>query len=669
MNAKETLPAVCPLDCADTCSLQVSVQDGVIAAVRGSDTNPYTRGKICGKVARAMATQTHPSERLLTPLIRVGNDGADEFQPISWAAALDKIVDESQRIIDRWGAEAIAPLRYGGVMGKLAIGSMDRRFFHRLGATRVDSSPLCAGTLGAAWEALFGDAGGIDFAELAHSNLIVVWGNNITTCNLHVTTLIRQRQKEGAKLVVIDPKRTRIAKDADLHIPLLPGTDVVLAYAIAHQLAAHGGLDHDFIAEHTEGAQAFLDAAAHYPLERAAEMCGIDSALISTFAQLWRDCRPAGMTIGVAPERNRNGGAGLRAAMSLLALTGNIGPKGAGPCDVGGFYPVTSDALTRPELGPPVREINVMDIPRLVLEPGDETPLRGLFIYNHNPVAVHPEQDRMVEALRSSDVFVVGSDLSMTDSMACADLILPAASHFEYGDVYTAYGHRYLQRSKAVTEPAGESKSNMDLFRALAARFGFEEECFKDSDEKLAQDCFVDHDGEPAEKALNTALDMTPYAEPGLLRGTPTGTPSGKIELYSTALEERSGEGVPTFKPLPDQREFIVVSPASEQRVNSTYGGLPEQATDVRCEIHPEDADRFDISHDDPVMMTNALGSITLPASINPDVRRGTLFVPKGAWMPEVGKGKTINALIPGHKDSLVGGACYYDCSVDIRRG
>ncbi len=464
----ETRHTVCPLDCADTCSLDVTVADERVQTVRGGRQNPFTRGKLCAKVVNSFPDQVHGDLRIHTPLLRRATVAGEDFEPITWDAALDLVYQRFSAVIDEFGSEAIAPLSYGGPMGVLAGGSMDKRFFHRLGAALVDSSTLCAGTSAAAWDAVFGDAGGIDFEELAESKLIIVWGNNVTACNLHLTRIIRDAKKAGAKLVVIDPKRTRIARDAHLHIPLLPGSDVVLAYAVTALLDASGDLDESFIAEQTSGAEAFLAEARRYDLARAAELCGIDPVLIEHFAELLRTRRPAGMSIGVAPERNRNGSAGVRAALSLMAVTGNIGPLGAGVCDTSRFFPINSDRLARPDLAPDgLRKINVMDIPRYVLEPGDELPIRALLVYNHNPVAVHPEQQRMREALLSEDVFVVGSDVSMTDSMRCCDLVLPATTHFEYGDLYKAYGHRYLQRSRAVIPPQGEAVTNMELFRRL----------------------------------------------------------------------------------------------------------------------------------------------------------------------------------------------------------
>jgi anaerobic selenocysteine-containing dehydrogenase len=673
INTEGTFPAVCPLDCADTCSLSIEVEQGRVERVRGSRANPFTRGKICAKVAQGLPHQVHGPGRLIRPMALDGPKGAGHYRPVSWDEALDLVYQRFSAIIDQYGAQAIAPLTYGGPMGLLAGGSMNLRFFHRLGASEVDSSTLCAGVSGAAWDSVYGDVGGIPFTELEHSKLIVVWGNNITACNLHLTTIIRDARKRGARLVVIDPKRTRIADEADLYLPLMPGTDVVLAYAVAAQLEASGGLDEDFIARHVHGAEAFLAEAADYPLQRAAQICGLEQEDIRQFAQWWQQLSPAAVSIGVAVERNRNGGSGVRAVLALPALTGNIGPVGAGVCDVSGFFPVDRQALGRPDLrGEAVREFNTLDLPRHILDPGDELPIKGVFIYNHNPVAVHPRQREMRAALLSDELFVVGSDVSMTDSMACADVILPAASHLEYGDLYKAYGHHYLQRSAPVIEPVGEALPNTEIFRRLAARFGFDEPCFSDSDAELMDQAIpagaLPLNGcRPSELAINDAVDMSADNPASLLRGQQPATPSGKIELFSDALEQACGTGLPQYRDLQNQRRFLLVSPASERRINSTFGGLPGHGNDLDCEMHPQDAHSLALRGGQSVCLFNDQGEVELPLRISDRVRPGTVFVPKGAWLADSPTGQTVNALIPGHKSDLHDGACYYDCSVDIR--
>ncbi|WP_240554861.1 molybdopterin-dependent oxidoreductase [Oceanicoccus sagamiensis] len=324
-------PAVCPLDCADTCSLTVEVKQGRLEKVRGSNANPFTRGKLCSKVVNGLVDQVHGTDRLSHPLQRTGPKGPGAtFEVISWQQALDSIYEQFQKNILEHGAESIVPMSYGGPMGLLAGGSMDKRFFNRLGARRVNSSPLCAGVSDAAYDSVFGDAGGIAYTELAQSKLIVIWGNNITACNLHLTTIIRDAQKNGAKLVVVDPKRIRIAEQADLHLQLMPGTDVVLAYAIAAELDRQGALDDAFIQQHVKGSEAYLAEAKKYSLAMAAEICGLPLEQIQQCVDYWSEIKPVGLSMGVGPERNKNGGAGIRAAFALPVLTGNIGALGAG---------------------------------------------------------------------------------------------------------------------------------------------------------------------------------------------------------------------------------------------------------------------------------------------------------------------------------------------------
>jgi len=666
-------PSVCPLDCADTCSLSVTREEGRVTAVRGSKANPFTRGKICAKVANAMPEQVHGAHRLQQPLLRSGPPGSGAWQPVSWDEALDIVYERYSAVIEEYGAQAIAPLTYGGPMGLLAGGSMDRRFFNRLGASQVDSSPLCAGVSSAAWDSVFGDVGGMPYTEIADASLIVVWGNNVTACNLHLTTLIRDARKRGAKLVVVDPRRTRIADDADLHIPLLPGTDVVLAYAVAALIDAGGGVNQAFVADHVLGADRFLAAAAAYTPERAAQLCGVEEQAIRQLANWWCTLAPAAISVGVGPERNRNGGAGLRAMMALPALTGNLGPRGAGICDVSGFFPVAGDALSQPQLRrDDSRQFNVLDLPRHILDPGSALPLKALFIYNHNPVAVHPRAEEMRAALLDESVFVVGSDISMTDSMACCDLVLPASSHLEYGDLYKAYGHHYLQRSAPVIKPVGQSVSNMELFRRLARRFAFDEPCFQETDEQLMDQAIAaDAPGlagrRPSELDPDQAVDMS--AQPGgvVFREQLPATPSGKVELYSAALEADCGQGLPQFRELAGQRRaFVLLSPASEQRINSTFGGVAGCGDDLRCAMHPDDAAKLALLDGQPVRLHNDQGAVEMPLVVSRRIRRGTVSVPKGAWRRDSATGQTINALIPGHKADIAGGACYYDCTVDI---
>ena len=665
--AAESKPAVCPLDCADTCSLTVDVVDGKMTKVRGGQGNPLTGGRICSKVARGLVHQVYGRHRLTAPLAKTPSG----FEPISWDDALDTIYRNYANIIARFGAQAIVPLAYGGPMGLLAGGSMDKRFFHKLGATQVRTEPLCSGTSSAAWESVFGDAGGIPYTELTESKLIVIWGNNITAGHLHLIKPIRQARRQGAKVVVVDPKRIRIADEADLHLPIVPGTDVVLGYAVAAALERRGAIDREFIDAHVTGADRFLAESGNYTLDFAARTCGLELDDLRTFVDYWATLSPVGVSVGVAPERNRNGGSGLRTIYALAALTGNIGQPGAGVCDVSALYPVNREALERADLrSGESREFNILDVPRHILNGDLAVPVKSVFIYNHNPVAVHPRQRLMREALSRNDLFVVGCDVTMTDSMALADIVLPAASHLEAGDLYKSYGHQYLQRAEPVIAPVGEALPNAEIFRRLAKRFGFEDEAFAESDEQLmAATIDPTHPALGGRSVLDLATDACVDVSRGartLLRGAVPNTPSGRIELYSEALEQSCGQGLPRYRSMERHRRFLLVSPSSEHRTNSTFGGELGHDDDLAVEIHPADAVAAGVEDGQLVRLVNDLGEVVLPVRLSHRPRRGAVYVPKGGWLRSYPGKESINALVPGHKSDLGEGACYNDTEVDI---
>ena len=657
-----TADTVCPLDCADTCSLEVDIQDDKIIRVRGSKKNEFTNGKICTKVATGMVEMVHGKDRIQSPLRRIGKKGEAKFEAISWDQAYAEIKLRFDDIISRYGAEAILPLKYAGPMGVLAVSSMDARFFTRLGASQLDSVPLCAGVTAAAWKSVLGDVGSIAHAEMAHSKLMVVWANNITVGHLHMVKIIRQAKKGGAKLVVIDPKRIRIAEEADLFLQINPGTDVVLAYAVANQIQEMGGLDQAFIDAHVSGASEYLDEAKKWSLSRAASECGITEAEIKLFAQFWCEHKPASLTMGVALERNRNGGSAIRSAMALPLLTGNFGPKGAGICDPSSYFNIDRTSLkTLEEIESNTRTINILDVGQHIVDDDLDTPIKALFIYNHNPVAVHPRQKLIQQALQKEDLFTVGYDLNMTDSMAYADIILPACSSMEYGDLFKAYGHTITQRSSAVIPPVGESRKNTQVFRELATTFGFEEPEFKQSDEQML------HRAMPNLPAEGGLVDRSNAKDTQVVfRDIPPATDSGKALLYNPSEQSRAGLGLPQYKMLKKRRAFTLLSPSSEKRTNSTFGGTKANRDKYQVEICQQDVDAHGLSKLQRVKLINEQAELEIELCISDRVKPGTAYVPKGAWLVESGSSNTINALIPGHKADMADGACYNDTQVDI---
>src|SRR3984885_14861717 len=479
--------SVCPLDCPDTCSLTVTVADEQVLAVRGSRANPITHGAVCAKVAKLYPDFVHGPNRLRHPLVRTGAKGAGEFRQVGWDEALALIHQRVQAVIEQHGPEAVLPLNYAGPHGLLAGDSMSLRFFHRLGASLLSRNPLCGGIRSTAYAATFGATPGTPLQQVALANLIIVWGNNASVCNLHLMRQINAARRHGAKLVVIDPRRTRVAEQAQLHLAVRPGTDVVLAWALAVELERNGGLARDFIARHVHGFEPFMERARAYPAERAADICGVAVEEIRTLARWYQEDSPAVIAWGNGLERNRNGGSGLRAIAALPALAGKFGVAGGGlGGGAGHAFPKTPERLTLPTLMPNrPRTINILDVSRLILDEALAPPIRAVFVYNHNPLIVHPDQNRMRRALAREDLFTVGIEVAMTDSMAYADVILPACTHFEHADVYAAYGQQYLQRAEPVIAPVGESLPNTEIFRRLAARFGFADPAFTQDDSEL----------------------------------------------------------------------------------------------------------------------------------------------------------------------------------------
>ncbi len=679
-SVAEIRPAVCPLDCPDTCSLSVTVQDEKIIAIRGSKANPYTDNAICSKVARFYPDFVHGKQRLKYPMQRVGKRGSDEFKRISWEQALGLVYEGFTDAINRYGGESVLGFNYAGPHGELAAGSLDRRFFNKLGATQLDRGPLCGGVRGGAYTSLFGNSPGMPPEQAEVADLIVIWGNNATVSNLHLSRVVSKAQKNGCKLVVIDPKRIRIAERADLYMQIKPGTDVVLAMTLAAEIERRGGLNKDFINLWVDGADEYLEQSRNYSRDDIEAICGLPLEQFDALADYYLKAQTVAVSIGNGIERGKSGGSGLRAAMALQALTGNFGKLGAGVIAKPGFaFPRTSDRLEGTDLLPDgVRTFNIVDISRLLLDESLETPIKAMMIYNHNPIATHPDQQRMQKALSQESVFIVGCDVVMTDSMRYADVILPAASVFEIEDIYGSYGHNYLQRAESVIPLVGEALPNTEIFRRLATRFGINDEGFELTDKQLMDQAFADNDPRlqgymPSEIPLNTALLMnTSEGEATIMCDTVMpDTPTGKIRLFDQELEDEYGYGVPRFEAIALESKFpyMIISPSSDDRTNATFGGSAESLVTQVVEIHPNDAAKCDVKQGDEVRIWNELGEVFFTAEVTDRVKAGVLYTPKGAWQATSRSGQTVNALMSADaRTDIMQGACYNDIFVAFEK-
>jgi len=672
--ARQNKPSVCPLDCPDTCSLSVTVEGDRVIAVKGSKVNPITHGAVCSKVALDYPQFVHGPNRLRNPLKRVGAKGEGRFERISWDEALDIIHRNVSGTINRHGPQSVLPLNYAGPHGMLAGDSMSSRFFHKLGASLLDRGALCGGIRSAAYSSVFGATPGTPLQQVSIAKLIIVWGNNASACNLHLMRQINAAKREGARLVVIDPRRVKVADQAHLHLAIRPGTDVVLAFALAAELERLGALDQDFIGKNVLGFEPFMAAAREFTAERAADICGVDIEDVRRLARWYAKSNPAVIAWGNGLERNQNGGSGLIAIAALPALAGKFGVAGGGLVGGAGHaFPKTIGKLTRTDLIPSnTRRFNILDVSGLILDKSLDPPIKALFIYNHNPLIVHPDQNRMKKALARQDVFIAGIEVAMTDSMAYADVILPACTHFEHSDLYAAYGQQFLQRADAVIPPVGESLPNTEIFRRLAARFGFTDPAFIQNDAQLMDEAVNPADPRmegirPSAIPLECAVKMRfDGEEPVLFKNVWPRTPSGKIELRAPAGVSGLAAGLPRYRTLTSNYPLTLITPASDKRITSTFGGLKSSDAPPDLEMNPVDADRRGLQDGTVVRVWNDLGEVFLPLKITTNVRPGVISSEKGAWMRTSPNGQTVSALAPTHKADLADGACFNDARVDV---
>lgn len=690
--ASRIVRAACPHDCPDTCALLVTVEDGRAIKVAGDPDHPATQGVLCTKVSRYTERTYHP-DRLLTPMKRVGRKGEGKFEAISWDEALDTVARRLSGIAAR-DPQAILPYSYAGTMGLVQGESMAARFFHKLGASLLDRT-ICASAGATALRYTYGASVGMDIEHVADAKLIVIWGGNPIASNLHFWTRVQEAKRRGATLVAIDPYRSLTAEKCHRHIAPMPGTDAALALAIVHVLIRDDLLDHDYIARHTVGFDALAERARAYSPARAAELCGVDAAEIEWLAALYgnlavRERQPVAIRLNYGMQRAHGGGQGVRAVACLPSLVGAWRHAAGGlQLSTSGFFPVDNAALQRPDLlpGRPAvpRTINMSTIGDALLgegRPAGSPKVEALVVYNSNPVAVAPESGKVAAGFGREDLFTVVLEQFRTDTADYADILLPATTQLEHVDVHKAYGHTYFLANNQAIAPQGQALPNTEIFRRLAARMGFTDPCFADSDEAIAAQAILPGDARAQGIDWETLkargwqklnLPAAPFAEGGFP------TASGKCEFYSEAMRRDGLDPLPGYvapyeapssaPELAARYPLAMISPPARNFLNSTFVNVDSlRATEgePHLDIHPDDAAARHIADGAMVRAFNDRGSLMARARVTDRARRGLVVGLSIWWKKLAPDGKNANELTSQRLTDMGRAPVFYDCLVEV---
>jgi anaerobic selenocysteine-containing dehydrogenase len=658
---RSTVHTACPLDCPDACSLAVSVERGRITKIDGSRDAPSTDGYICGKVRR-FDRRIYGEDRVLYPMVRKGPKGRGDFARVTWDEALDLIATSIREARDTFGGESVLPYHYGGSNGSLTDGLEDARFFRRIGASNM-ARTLCAAPTGEVAKAMYGKMAGVAYDDYAAARLIIVWGCNPSATGIHLVSHIKRAQKDGAKLVVVDPRRTPLARQADLHLAVRPGTDLVVALAIINQLFTSGRADRAFLDAHTTGAADLERASAPWAIARAAAEAGVSADDLAMLADWYGSISPAVVRCGWGQERNRNGGSATMAILALPAVAGKFGVRGGGytMSNSGAWGIVGEDLIGVP--APATRTVNMNHLGRALLE-AQTPPIKVLFVYNCNPLATEPDQNRVREGLSRPDLFTVVFEQSMTDSAMFADVVLPATTYFEHYDLAKGYGAYHLQVVRPVIDAVGEARPNHEVFRELGVRLDVAE-----PDELGEAGALMDVTNRIPSRLAPALRDG--HSAIGPAGGHPIQfvdvrpkTDDERVHLFPTELPARVAlyhyEADPATAAFP----LSLISPASRHTISSTLGELRPGI--ARVKINPEDAAPRAIADGDAVRVFNDLGEVHCAANVTPEVRPGTLSLAKGLWLKSTSNGSTSNALVPDTLTDIGGGACFNDARVQI---
>lgn len=665
----------------------VTVEDGRAVRVAGDPDHPFTNGFLCTKVNRYVE-RTYHEDRLLQPLRRSGVKGHGRFTPISWDDALDEIANRLGAIVrSPEGAQAILPYSYAGTMGMLQGSSMDRRFFHAIGASKLDRT-ICsmAGTVG--MRMTVGANIGADVEGIPESDLVLLWGTNTLTSNPHMWPFVLRARENGAKVVAIDPIRTRTAAQCDEWIGIRPGTDAALALGFMHVIFARGLEDRDFLAQHTLGEDALRERVKEYPPAVVERITGVPAATVESLGERIGRARAAFIRVNYGLQRHAGGGMAVRTIACIPAVTGHWRRAGGGVnLSTSANFGFNKQALERPDFSPPVRTINMIRLGEALTAPDAGVggpPVKALVVYNSNPAAVAPDRNEVLRGLAREDLFTVVLEHFQTDTCDWADIVLPATTQLEHWDVHLSYGHHYVSLNRPSVDPLGAAKPNTEIFRLLARRMGLADPCFQDDDVMLVNQAL------DAESAKMDGVTFEALLERGWMRlNVPTPylpfargefmTPSGKCEFYSARLAEMGLDPVPTYIPPYESPErdarlvakfpLTLISSPAHQFLNTTFvniGALRRAAREPECLLHPADAERRGIAPGARVVVHNDRGAFTAVARVDGGIREGVVWAPSIWWGKYAPDGANANQTTSQRETDMGHGPVFYDNQVEV---
>jgi anaerobic selenocysteine-containing dehydrogenase len=691
--AADQARSVCPLDCPDTCSMVVGVENERAVSIRGNREHSYTRGFLCHKVSKYLDVVYH-QDRLKYPLRRVGPKGAGEFERISWDAALDEIASRFRQIAaGPHGPQAILPYSYCGTMGKIQSQGMDRRFFNRLGASLLDRT-ICATAGALGYSCTIGHRMGMQPEAFAESRYIINWGSNTAVTNSHLWSLMVQARKNGAKIVSIDPYRCQTAARSDWHLAPRVGTDAALALGMMHVIFRDKLQDQDYLDRFCLGGEALRERVEQdYGLDRVSQITGLPARDVERLAHEYVQAEPASIRVNYGMQRHQGGGMAVRTIACLPAIIGAWRFWAGGILlSTSGHYQLNSAGLERPDLVPRgTRTINMVQLAEALEGKLPGPPVQALYVYNSNPAAVAPDQKRVLKGLQRDDLFTVVHDLFQTDTADYADLVLPATSQLEHFDLHTSYGHHWVQANQPVIPPYEESRCNSQVFRELSRRLDFEPALFEMSDEQLARIALWEEDLERKPKELDgITVDVLKQDGPQRLRlperyipfaegNFPT--PSGKCQLDCPQMAHAGLDRLPSWTPPAECEESApelfsayplqLLSPPSPHFLNSTFvavEALRKSAGEPELEIHPADASVREIQQGEPLVIFNGRGAFQAKAKITDAVRPGVVVAPSIWWNKYSPSGTNANSTTSTTLSDMGGGATFFDNLVEVKR-